>query len=121
MNDRTLERTSNFHQPERGVDIRILRAEPIAERRPRETSGGARRGALEHIVRIIEERLRVVPVKGERLEAGERGKRSGSPFPAVAGELGNAGGLAGIPTGDRYGVPVAEVEIIGSRVRRRPE
>ena len=54
---------------ERRIDVRIARAEPVAERRPQELARGRRRRALHHEVLAVEEIRRVFRIRRHRAES----------------------------------------------------
>src|SRR5262245_55162553 len=51
-----------LRQPERGIHVWILRAKPVAERRPQQLAGGGGRSALHDVVLVVEEIGRVFRV-----------------------------------------------------------
>src|SRR5512136_723518 len=93
------------------VDVRVARAEPVAERRPQQLAGSGGRSALHDEVLAVEEISRVLRVGRRRAEAGERREGSAGPFPAVADQLlGAPGASARGMTTRRLRVPAGEVE-----------
>src|SRR4051812_20095910 len=77
----------SFYSFERGIDVRIIRPEPVAEAAASQFSCCPRRRAFHHIVLTVEEVGRVLRVRGHRFETGERTKNGRRPLPSIPGEI----------------------------------
>src|SRR5215510_9404742 len=68
---------------ESGIDVLIMRLEPIAERSAQHAGIGASRSALQHEMFAVEEIGGIAFVERKRLESGEGREWRGGPFPTV--------------------------------------
>src|SRR5215470_1113691 len=67
-----------------GIDVLVMRLEPVTERCPQHASRGPRRSALHDIVFSVKEICRISGIKRERHETGKRLKWGRGPFPSIA-------------------------------------
>src|SRR5882672_3359747 len=97
--------------PERRVDVRVPRAEPVAERRPQQLARGGGRRTLHDEVLAVEEIGRVLWIRRHRPESWKRRERRARPFPSIPDEILDAPRAGtGRMGARRLGIPAREVE-----------
>src|SRR5437870_8611498 len=105
--------------PERRVNERIVRTEPITKTASNQVAGGGRRGALQYVVLAVEEIDRVIRIRHHRPESLEAGETRRRPLPSVADEIVYAPcARARRVRANRDGIPVREVEVAAGRIGR---
>src|SRR5579883_2360029 len=107
------------HTPESGVDVLIVRLEPVTEGAAQHAAGGARRASLENVVAAVEEVGGIAGIRRMRSEAVKRRERTPRPFPPVGQQSLDAEGAAARREGMHGSrIPPREVEISVLRRRR---
>src|SRR2546427_755369 len=100
-----------LHAPERCVDVRVPRPEPVTERGTQQLTRRRRRGPLHHEVIAVEEIGRVLRVGGHRAEPWKSAEERARPLPSIANQVPDAPGAApiGMTAGGR-GIPGLKIE-----------
>ena len=107
------------HAAKSGINVLVVRLEPVAKRAAQHAGGGARGTTFEHVVFSVEKAGRVARIEGERLESRKRLKQTRSPFPAIAHQVGNPEGTPSCGTvGRRRRIPALKVKVAVPQARR---
>ena len=100
------------HAAKSGINVLVVRLEPVAKRAAQHAGGGARGTTFEYVVFSVEKVGRVARIEGERLESRKRLEQTRSPFPAIAEQVGNTEGTPSFGTvGRRRRIPALKVEV----------